>query len=89
MAFTAEDRRKLDALYTSWFGEEGRGGYIDRFEDLLRCTLRLLSWLAQASSQVRYSESSMEYDQCPAAVGVPGAGPTVTRLSARVVAASP
>ncbi|KKL25917.1 hypothetical protein LCGC14_2400530 [marine sediment metagenome] len=32
MAFTAEDRRKLDALYTSWFGEEGRGGYIDRVD---------------------------------------------------------
>ena len=36
MAFMAEDRRKLDALYTSWFGEEGRGGYIDRFEDLAK-----------------------------------------------------
>ncbi len=41
MAFTTEDRRKLDALYTSWFGEEGRGGYIDRFEALANSHYRL------------------------------------------------
>ncbi len=41
MAFTAEDRRKLDALYTSWFGEEGRGGYIDRFEELAKSHRKL------------------------------------------------
>ena len=41
MAFTDKDRRTLDALYTSWFGEEGRGGYIDRFEDLARSHRKL------------------------------------------------
>ncbi len=36
MAFTADDKEKLDAVFTGLVGVGGKGGLIDRFEELAK-----------------------------------------------------